>query len=46
MNRTGKLEYNEFVTYAMLTRKIIQEDKLKIAFEMFDTNNDNRISIN
>jgi|JI6StandDraft_1071083.scaffolds.fasta_scaffold01667_26 Ca2+-binding EF-hand superfamily protein len=44
MNRSGKLEYNEFVTYAMLSRKVIQENKLKIAFQVFDLNGDGRIS--
>lgn len=29
----------------MLTKKAIQESKLKLAFQMFDTNKDNRISI-
>ena len=44
MNRSGKLEYNEFVTYAMLSRKVIQENKLKIAFQVFDLNGDGRSS--
>ena len=44
MNRSGKLDYNEFVTYAMLSRKVIQENKLKIAFQVFDFNGDGRIS--
>lgn len=45
MNHSGRLEYNEFVTYAMLSRKIVQENKLKAAFQMFDMNADGRISL-
>lgn len=29
----------------MLSRKAIQESKLKVAFQLFDLNGDNRISI-
>lgn len=43
-NHSGTIEYNEFITYAMLKHKEIPLAHLEETFKLFDTNKDGMIS--
>eukprot|EP00923_Selenidium_pygospionis_P035508 GHVN01061944.1.p1 GENE.GHVN01061944.1~~GHVN01061944.1.p1 ORF type:complete len:505 (+),score=94.94 GHVN01061944.1:247-1761(+) len=43
-DKNGYLEYSEFVTVAMDRRQLLSKDRLKRAFDMFDTDGSGQIS--
>ena len=42
---SGDIDYNEFMSGAISSDKMITEDRLEKAFKLFDTNGDNSISM-
>lgn len=44
INGSGDIDYKEFVIGAFSVEKILTEDRLEKAFQLFDTNGDNLIS--
>ena len=39
------IEYNEFITHSIDLKKIISGEKMRVAFKMFDSNDDGKINI-
>ena len=42
----GKIDYTEFMTAAFKKQTLVQEENLKKAFEIFDSDGDGQISLN
>lgn len=43
-NRDGKIDYGEFITAAVNRAKLLNEENLRIAFQMFDKDGNGQIS--
>lgn len=45
MNRSGYIDYSEFIIAASNIEVVISEENLEIAFECFDENHDGSLSV-
>jgi calcium-dependent protein kinase len=43
-NQSGHIDYHEFITATIDYDKLLNEENLKMAFELFDKNKDGRIT--
>lgn len=44
-NKNETIDYTEFVMAAIDWKKALSDEKIKMVFKMFDTNNDGRINV-
>lgn len=45
MDGSGDIDYNEFITGATSSERMLTEDRMEKAFKLFDANGDNTISL-
>ena len=45
VSKSGYIDYSEFVAASLSKRKFFSQERLKIAFDMFDKDGDNSITI-